>query len=117
MSDASTYLAAFLCGGILCLIGQILIDKTKLTPARILVLYVVVGVILGRHRTVRTSGRALQVQVATVPLTGFGYNPGPRGVQGSRRKRFPGDLIGRRDRCRRGDHRCCLLRLPCRCPL
>ena len=36
MSDASTYLAAFLCGGILCLIGQILIDKTKLTPARIL---------------------------------------------------------------------------------
>ena len=47
MSDASTYLAAFLCGGILCLIGQILIDKTKLTPARILVLYVVVGVILG----------------------------------------------------------------------
>ena len=38
MSDASTYLAAFLCGGILCLIGQILIDKTKLTPARILVL-------------------------------------------------------------------------------
>lgn len=56
----STYLAAFLCGGILCLIGQILIDKTKLTPARILVLYVVVGVILGCHRTVRTSGRALR---------------------------------------------------------
>ena len=48
MSDASTYLAAFLCGGILCLIGQILIDKTKLTSARILVLYVVVGVILSQ---------------------------------------------------------------------
>ena len=100
MSDASTYLAAFLCGGILCLIGQILIDKTKLTPARILVLYVVVGVILG----------ATGLYGHLVELCGAG-------VQGSRRKRFPGDLIGRRDRCRRGDHRCCLLRLPRRCPL
>ena len=41
------YLRAFLCGGILCAIGQIFIDKTKLTPARILVSYVVAGVILG----------------------------------------------------------------------
>ena len=41
------YLRAFLCGGALCLIGQILIDRTKLTPARILVLYVVAGVVLG----------------------------------------------------------------------
>ena len=41
------YLNAFLCGGILCAIGQILIDKTKLTPARILTGYVVAGVILG----------------------------------------------------------------------
>ena len=41
------YIKAFLVGGFLCLIGQILIDKTKLTPARILVSYVVIGVILG----------------------------------------------------------------------
>ena len=41
------YARAFLCGGVLCLIGQLLIDKTKLTPARILVLYVVSGVVLG----------------------------------------------------------------------
>lgn len=47
MSSPETYLAAFLCGGLLCLVGQILIDKTRLTPARILVLYVVVGVVLG----------------------------------------------------------------------
>ena len=47
MSEPKTYLLAFLLGGILCLIGQILIDKTKLTPARILVLYVVTGVVLG----------------------------------------------------------------------
>ncbi len=67
------YLKAFLVGGALCLIGQILIDKTKLTPARILVSYVVIGVILGgtglyRH-LVDFAGAG-----ATVPLTGFGYN-------------------------------------------
>ncbi len=66
------YLNAFLCGGFLCLIGQILIDKTKLTPARILVLYVVSGVVLGglgiyKH-LVEWGGAG-----ATVPLTGFGY--------------------------------------------
>ena len=47
MEMLNEYLRAFLCGGILCLIGQVLIDKTKLTPARILVLYVVSGVVLG----------------------------------------------------------------------
>ena len=41
------YLKAFLVGGVLCLIGQLLIDKTRLTPARILVSYVVAGVLLG----------------------------------------------------------------------
>ena len=66
------YLRAFLCGGILCLIGQILIDKTKLTPARILVIYVVSGVVLGGlglYKHVVAFGGA----GATVPLTGFGF--------------------------------------------
>ena len=66
------YLNAFLCGGLLCLIGQILIDKTRLTPARILVLYVVSGVILGGtglYKYVVQWGGA----GATVPLTGFGF--------------------------------------------
>lgn len=66
------YGKAFLCGGILCLIGQILIDKTPLTPARILVAYVVSGVILGGlgfYKYVVEFGGA----GATVPLTGFGY--------------------------------------------
>lgn len=66
------YLNAFLCGGLLCLIGQILVDKTKLTPARILVLYVVSGVVLGGlglYKYVVEWGGA----GATVPLTGFGY--------------------------------------------
>lgn len=65
------YLKAFVAGGLLCLIGQILIDKTKLTPARILVAYVVAGVILGGlqqyPKFVDFAGAG-----ATVPLTGFG---------------------------------------------
>lgn len=65
------YLKAFLIGGIFCVIGQILIDKTKLTPARILVSYVVVGVFLGAigvyQKIVDFAGAG-----ATVPLTGFG---------------------------------------------
>ena len=66
------YASAFLCGGVLCLIGQILIDKTKLTPARILVCYVVAGVVLGGvglyQHLVDWAGAG-----ATIPLTGFGY--------------------------------------------
>ena len=66
------YLNAFLCGGVLCAIGQILIDKTKLTPARILTGYVVAGVILsavGLYQPIADWGGA----GATVPLTGFGH--------------------------------------------
>lgn len=66
------YLRAFLVGGALCVIAQILIDKTKLTPARVLVVYVVAGVFLGAvglyERLVDFGGAG-----ATVPLTGFGY--------------------------------------------
>ena len=66
------YARAFLCGGLLCLIGQVLIDRTRLTPARILVAYVVAGVALGGlgvYRYIADFGGA----GATVPLTGFGY--------------------------------------------
>ena len=67
------YIKAFLVGGLFCLLGQIVIDKTKLTPARILVAYVVIGVILGAiglyEPIVEFAGAG-----ATVPLTGFGYN-------------------------------------------
>ena len=67
------YIKAFIVGGVLCVIGQILIDKTKLTPARILVSYVVMGVFLGAigvYAYIAEFGGA----GATVPLTGFGYN-------------------------------------------
>ena len=66
------YLKAFLVGGALCLIGQILIDRTKLTPARILVGYVVAGVILGAIGVYRPLAEFAGAG-ASVPLTGFGY--------------------------------------------
>lgn len=65
------YLKAFLFGGALCLIGQLLIDKTGLTPARILVSYVVVGVILGGLGLYQPFADFAGAG-ATVPLTGFG---------------------------------------------
>ena len=71
--DWVTLLKCFVTGGIICIIGQILIDKTKLTPARILVIFVTTGAILGGlgiyKYLVDFAGSG-----ATVPLTGFGYN-------------------------------------------
>lgn len=67
------YIKAFIVGGILCVIGQLLIDYTKLTPARILTIYVVVGVALsaiGLYQPLADWAGA----GATVPLTGFGHN-------------------------------------------
>ncbi len=72
MESILPYIRAFLVGGALCVIAQILIDKTKLTPARILVVYVVAGVILGGlglYEPLAEFGGA----GATTPLTGFGY--------------------------------------------
>ena len=87
------YLKAFLIGGILCAIGQLLIDKTKLTPARILVSYVVIGVILGAlnlyQPLVDFAGAG-----ASVPLTGFG-NTLAKGVrQAIEEKGFIGIFTG-----------------------
>ena len=72
METVMEYIKAFAVGGAFCVVGQVLIDKTKLTPARILVSYVVAGVILGGlglyQPLVDFAGAG-----ATVPLTGFGY--------------------------------------------
>jgi len=68
-----SYINAFIVGGVICAAGQILIDKTKLTAAKILVLFVTSGVILtalGVYQKIVEVGGA----GATVPLTGFGYN-------------------------------------------
>lgn len=67
------YIKAFIVGGILCVIGQLLIDYTKLTPARILTIYVVAGVVfsaIGLYQPLADWAGA----GATVPLTGFGHN-------------------------------------------
>ena len=72
MSELIIYLKAFLVGGLICTIGQILMQTTKLTSARILVLFVVSGVILtglGIYKPIVDFAGA----GATVPLTGFGY--------------------------------------------
>lgn len=73
METVLEYVRAFVVGGAFCVIAQVLIDRTKLTPARILVGYVVAGVVLGAlgwYEPIVEFGGA----GATVPLTGFGYN-------------------------------------------
>ncbi len=72
-------LKAFLVGGSICLVGQILIDVTKLTPARILVLFVVMGVVLGAIGIYEPFAKWAGAG-ATVPLTGFG-NSLARGIR------------------------------------
>ncbi len=79
--DWMQLLRCFLVGGGICIIGQILIDKTKLTPARILVIFVTSGAILGGlgiyKYLVDFAGAG-----ATVPLTGFGYNLAKGAIEG-----------------------------------
>ncbi len=89
----STLLKAFVVGGLICVIGQILIDKTKLTPARILVLFVTTGVILGGlgiyKYIVDFAGAG-----ATVPLTGFGYNLAKGAIEGVKSSGLLGAFTG-----------------------
>lgn len=75
------YLKAFIVGGIICAIGQILIDKTKFTPARILVIYVCTGTVLtvlGLYEPIVNFAGA----GATVPIVGFGYTLGKGVIKG-----------------------------------
>lgn len=87
------YIKAFVIGGLFCLIGQILVDKTKLTPARILVGYVVAGVILGAIGIYQPIAEFAGAG-ASVPLTGFG-NSLAKGVREAvQQEGFIGILIG-----------------------
>ncbi len=87
--DWMQYIRAFAVGGLLCLIGQVLIDKTRLTPARILTAYVIAGVILGALGIYEPIARWAGAG-ANVPLTGFG-NLLAKGVKRAVRER---GLIG-----------------------
>ncbi|MBE6030758.1 MAG: stage V sporulation protein AE [Clostridiales bacterium] len=76
------YLYAFIIGGIICAIGQILIDTTKLTTPRVLVLFVVTGVLL---TALNIYGSLVEIagNGATVPLTGFGYSLAKGAMEGA----------------------------------
>lgn len=91
--DWMMLLRAFMVGGAICIIGQILIDKTKLTSARILVLFVTVGAILGGlgvyQKLVDFAGAG-----ATVPLTGFGNLLAKGAIQKVEEQGILGALIG-----------------------
>lgn len=86
-------LKCFVVGGLICVIGQILIDKTKLTPARILVIFVTTGAILGGlgiyKYLVDFAGAG-----ATVPLTGFGYNLAKGAIKGVKEYGLIGAFTG-----------------------
>ena len=87
------YVWAFVVGGAICVVGQLLIDYSKLTPARILVLFVTLGVVLGGlglyEPLVDFAGAG-----ATVPLTGFGYNMAKGTLEAIREKGFLGIFTG-----------------------
>ena len=87
------YFWAFVIGGLFCVVGQLLIDLTKLTPARILVIYVVSGTVLtvlGLYQPlVELAGCG-----ATVPLTGFGYSLGKGVIEGFDTKGLLGAFTG-----------------------
>lgn len=91
--DWQMLLRCFVTGGIICVIGQILIDKTKLTPARILVIFVTTGTILGGlglyKYLVDFAGAG-----ATVPLTGFGYNLAKGAIEGVQESGLVGAFTG-----------------------
>ena len=87
------YFNAFWVGGLICVVGQLLISLTRLTPARILVLFVTVGVVLtalGLYEPlVELAGAG-----ATVPLTGFGYALGKGAMEGAMEKGILGAFTG-----------------------
>ena len=91
--DFSMLLKCFITGGLICIIGQILIDKTKLTSARILVIFVTAGCILGGlgiyQYLVDFAGAG-----ATVPLTGFGYNLAKGAIEAVKEFGLVGAFIG-----------------------
>ncbi len=95
------FLKAFLIGGLICVIGQLLIDFTKLTPARILVIFVCVGVLLGGlgvyQYLVDFAGAG-----ATIPLTGFGNSLAQGVKQSIREKGFLGVVTGPLTACAGG---------------
>lgn len=87
------YVRAFIVGGLICVVGQVLMDKTKLTPARVLVIFVTLGVILqglGIYQKLVDIGGA----GATVPLPGFGYSLAKGAINGVKESGIIGAFTG-----------------------
>lgn len=93
MSGIKDYMFAFVIGGGICVVGQLLMSFTKLTPARILVLFVTLGVVLSAvgiyEPLVELAGAG-----ATVPLTGFGYSLGRGAIEGAKASGVVGAFTG-----------------------
>ena len=93
MSSIFDYLAAFFVGGILCVIGQMLISLTRLTPARILVLFVTMGVLFSTigvyQHLVDFAGAG-----ATIPLSGFGHSLAQGAIKGAKENGILGAFTG-----------------------
>lgn len=87
------YIKAFVVGGAICVLGQILLDRTKLTPAHILVSFLTAGVILGGlgiyEPIVKFGGAG-----ATVPISGFGYSLAKGAIEGAKNKGLIGAFTG-----------------------
>lgn len=91
--DYMMLVKSFVVGGIICIIGQILIDKTRLTPARILVIFVTTGAVLGglglyQHLVDFAGGGA------SIPLTGFGNSLAKGAIDGVQKNGFVGAFTG-----------------------
>lgn len=87
------YLKVFIVGGLICVVGQILLDTTKLTPAHILVVFLTSGVLLGAvglYEPLAKFGEA----GATVPISGFGYALSKGAIEGAKSKGVIGAFVG-----------------------
>lgn len=87
------YLKAFIVGGLICVIGQIILDNTKLTPGHILVTFVTSGVILGAIGLYEPLVKFAEAG-ATVPITGFGYAISKGAIEGAKTKGVLGAFVG-----------------------
>ena len=91
------YLIAFVVGGLICVIGQIILDRTKLTPGHIIVMFLMIGIILGAIGIYEPIAKFAEAG-ATVPILGFGYSLSKGAIEGAKTKGVLGAFAGGLDR-------------------